>query len=82
MNCPYCESENWTRDGNFLAEEWVSDEHVTHYIQCVCLDCKRHFLEKVVYQYESYSTLSADQFKARCIDGMKSDVALWTCNGT
>lgn len=82
MSCPYCESDNWTRDGNFLAEEWVSDEHIMHYVQCVCFDCKRHFFEKVEYKYESYSTLSTDQFEARYNDGLKDGISVWTNHGT
>ena len=82
MTCPYCESDNWTREGNFMAEEWVSDEYVKHYIQCVCLDCKRHFFERVEYTYNSYSTLSTDQFQSHFDDSMKSDTVVWSSYGT
>lgn len=47
MACPYCESENWSRDGFHMAEEWVSDNYVIHYIQCVCGNCERNFFERV-----------------------------------
>ena len=81
MVCPYCESEDWAREGIHAAEEWVSDEYVRHYLLCSCGKCSRYFYARVEYSFKSSSTLSEDQFKARLEDGLKDGISVWTTDG-
>lgn len=78
MKCPYCDSEDWSRDDRRIIENWESDKYVHWYTGAVCMACGRKFWERVEYICTGSTLFSNDQFQARFEDAKKNGDDCWS----